>query len=243
MIQDSGRRERLLYHRVVDQVLAVIQDAGLQPGQALPTERELAARIGVSRNVLREGFRVLEGWGLIESRQGSGRYLRRLPASAPDLTGQVSRLEVASIADVLESRALIEDRIIVLACQRRTLPEARRITMLAERLSTWQDNFDFHVAVAAATHNFMLERMLREHMQLLSDLRQRDHYETPEAARVLIAEHRRLAGAIFARDEQTARELLSRHLRHTRRSVGLHDGADLPEDLSEEPDSEEPDRP
>jgi DNA-binding FadR family transcriptional regulator len=215
----------------VDQVLAVIQDAGLQPGQALPPERELAARIGVSRNVLREGFRVLEDWGLVDSRQGSGRYLRQLPSSVPALSTQASQLEIASIADVLESRALIEDRIVVLACQRRTLPEARRITLLAQRLSSWEDNFDFHVAVATATHNFMLERMLREHMQVLSDLHQREHYQSPEAAQVLISEHRILADAIFARDEPAAQELLNRHLRHTRRSVGLGDGGHAPGEL------------
>lgn len=214
----------------MDQVLAVIQDAGLQPGQALPPERELAARIGVSRNVLREGFRVLEDWGLVDSRQGSGRYLRQLPTDVPGLSTQAAQLEIASIADVLESRALIEDRIVVLACQRRTLPEARRITLLAQRLASWQDNFDFHTAVAAATHNFMLERMLREHMQVLSDLHQREHYQSPEAAQVLIAEHKILADAIFARDEPAAQELLNRHLRHTRLSVGLADGAHAPEE-------------
>ena len=214
-----------LYESVVEKLLEHVAAVDLQPGQPFPTERELAAQMGISRNVLREAFRVLEDWGLIQSRRGSGRYLRELPNGLRRARPEIDQLEVASIADVLESRLLLEERIITLACQRRTLAEAREIVLFARRLDTWEDNVEFHCAIAQATHNFMLERMLREHFDLLANLRQRDHYDQPEAARVLLAEHNALAEAIASRDETRAQALIASHLQHTRRSVGVTDEA------------------
>jgi GntR family transcriptional regulator, transcriptional repressor for pyruvate dehydrogenase complex len=222
---EPSSRPGRLYQWVVDRVLEDVAVRGLKPGDALPTERELAAELRVSRNVLREGFRVLEEWGLIRTRQGSGRYLRQLPENLGMQQEPAARLEVASIADVLESRLILEEQIAVLACHRRTLSEIREITRLSNRLTTWQDNVDFHVAVASATHNFMLVRLVREQMQLLEDLRQRDFYSSPEATQTLLKEHRILAEAIAARDADRARETIRTHLLHTLETVGAR-GAD-----------------
>lgn len=79
-------------------------------------------------------------------------------------------LEVASIADVLEARILLEEQIAVLACQRRTGEEARRLLALADRLVSWQDNLAFHCGIAATTHNFMLERLVHQQALLLEEL-------------------------------------------------------------------------
>jgi GntR family transcriptional repressor for pyruvate dehydrogenase complex/GntR family L-lactate dehydrogenase operon transcriptional regulator len=223
VIQLPSTSSDRLYQSVVQRLLDHVASVDLQPGQPFPPERELATQMGISRNVLREAFRVLEEWGLVQSRRGSGRYLREVPSGLTNGRPEIDRLEVASIADVLESRLLLEERIVTLAAQRRTRVEALEIVGLAKRLDSWQDNVDFHVGLARATHNFMLERMLAQHLELLGALRQREHYEQPEAARELLEEHRELADAISSRDEQRARALIANHLRHTRRSVGVAD--------------------
>lgn len=69
--------ERRRYERVVDSLLELIESRGLGPGDAMPTERELADLFGVSRNVLRQAFSVLEERGLLSTLQGSGRYFER----------------------------------------------------------------------------------------------------------------------------------------------------------------------
>ena len=92
--------------------------------------------MGISRNVLREAFRVLEDWGMIQSRRGSGRYLREVATGLSRARPEIARLEVASIADILESRLLLEERIVTLACQRRTLAEAHEIVRLARQLDS-----------------------------------------------------------------------------------------------------------
>jgi GntR family transcriptional regulator, transcriptional repressor for pyruvate dehydrogenase complex len=208
------------YEGAVDRVLEYIATTNMRPGQALPPERDFATVIGVSRNVLRQGFSILEERGLIVTRQGSGRYLREVPDRPRATSMSSTDLEVASIADILEARSLLEVEVAELSCQRRTLAEAQYLRRIAPQLDTWSDNLRFHVAVAASAHNFMLERIVRELASLLGDLHQRDYYDSPDdRRRMLAAEHVEIAEAIMARDVLSARKLVLEHLQHTRTAV------------------------
>jgi GntR family transcriptional regulator, transcriptional repressor for pyruvate dehydrogenase complex len=216
---DRLARPDRLYQSVVEYILDRIAADQLQPGHALPTERELVAALGVSRNVLREGFRVLEARGLIVTRQGAGRYVRRLPDGDAVEQTDIGRLEVASIADTLEARRLLEEEVVGLACQRRSTREAQQIARLAERLSVWNDNVNFHSAIARATGNFMLERLVRDLVAILNELHQRQHYVQSVSPELILSEHRDIAAAILARDADAARLLVRRHLLNTVQSV------------------------
>ncbi|WP_433432813.1 FadR/GntR family transcriptional regulator [Nonomuraea sp. CA-141351] len=205
------------YELVVERVLELVDAQGLSPGQPLPTERELADLFGVSRNVVRQAFGVLEERGIIRTVRGSGRYLRDQSAqTADEHTGSRASLEVASIADVLEARALVEVEVTVLACERRTAEQANQLLLLSSRLTSWEDNLAFHTAVAAATQNFMLERLVREQAKLAGELHIRDRYTDPDELERMRHEHRAIAEAIMARDAEAARALSRRHLTRTR---------------------------
>lgn len=212
-----------LYRSVIDDIIERISVERLQPGDALPTERELATALGVSRNVLREAFRVLEERGLIVTRQGAGRFVRELlPGEEWARFSQRDLLERASIADVLEARIVLEQQVVLLACQRRTTEEARHLCEIAEKLDTWQDNLRFHRSIAKATHNFMLERMVEEQLMLLNELDQRGHYPAGRADAVIaiqLVEHKNIAIAILERDEDEAQQLIRDHLRRARKAV------------------------
>lgn len=206
-----------LYESVVDRVLEVVETRRIQPGQALPTERELAEELGVSRNVLRQAFGVLEERGIVVSRRGSGRYLREVAGTARGASSW--DLEVASIADILEARIILEGHVAALACQRRTMSEARHLIALAAKLSSWEDNLEFHTAIAAASHNFALERLCRQQAELQGELHPRDHYDDADELDRMRAEHHEIAMAIAGRDETTARQLVQQHLERTRSVV------------------------
>lgn len=203
---------------IVDRLLEVAVAGDLQPGDPLPTERVLAEQLGVSRNLIRQGFSVLEERGIVVSRRGAGRYLRQLVGGV-GWNRSMPRLEISSIADVLEARILLEEQVVVLACQRRTRDEADALLAAAGRLESWEDNVEFHVALASATHNFMLERLVHEQANLLGELHQRTHYDDPKELRRMRAEHHEIAAAVAARDQDTARSLLHDHLERTRRVV------------------------
>ncbi|WP_051579729.1 FadR/GntR family transcriptional regulator [Pseudonocardia acaciae] len=218
--------ERLprLYESVVDRVLEVVESRGIQPGGALPTERELAETLRVSRNVLRQAFGVLEERGIVVSRRGAGRYLRDVSGSERGVSS--SALEVASIADLLEARIILEAHVAVLACQRRTRDEAQRLIELAATLSSWEDNLEFHTAIAAASHNFALERMCRQQAELQGALHPRDRYDDHNELERMRTEHHEIALAIAARDEAQTRRLVERHLERTRSVITSADDTD-----------------
>jgi hypothetical protein len=81
--------------------------------------------------------------------------LRVASLQDPDLP---HALETASIVDILEARIILERNCVALACERRTAGEAATINQRASTLTSFRDNMAFHIAIASATHNFMLER-------------------------------------------------------------------------------------
>ena len=80
-MNNIGKRpsRTLLYEEVVNDLYALIDKSQMKPGEKLPPERELTEKLGISRNVLREAFHVLESRGIINSYQGKGRFLRKVP--------------------------------------------------------------------------------------------------------------------------------------------------------------------
>lgn len=66
--------------RAIERIKALIADGLLEPGQRLPTERDLAAQLGISRSSMREAIRALTVLGVLEARHGSGIYVTALKA-------------------------------------------------------------------------------------------------------------------------------------------------------------------
>ncbi|MCD6473102.1 FadR family transcriptional regulator, partial [Candidatus Aerophobetes bacterium] len=71
-----------LYENVIKQIVNLIKNNELKPGDKLPSERELAEKLSIGRASLREAFRVLESRGLIKSRPGRGRFVREIKKDA-----------------------------------------------------------------------------------------------------------------------------------------------------------------
>lgn len=209
------------YEAVVRQVLGLLSRGELTPGSRLPAERDLAERLGVSRNVLREAFRVLEVRGIVRSRAGGGRYIRpdNITATLP-AEGVILRLEHAVIADILESRELIEVQAVRLAAERAGGGSLRAVRAASRDCGdSWEHNVRFHTSIAAATGNFMLERLVRWQMDLLSEVHQRGHYRSPGLTAALLAEHRAIADALAVRDPDAAEAAMRRHFAHTRQAM------------------------
>lgn len=210
-----------LYEGVVRQILGLIASGEVTPGSRLPPERDLAEQFHVSRNVLREAFRVLEVRGIVESRPGGGRRVRaaNIPATLP-AEGIILRLEDSVIRDILESRELIEVQVARLAAARGD--DEARARLLAESRSAglgWEQNVRFHTAVAEACGNFMLERLVRLQMDLLRDAHQRAHYESPGRAAELLRQHRLIAEAIASQDPLAAEDAVRQHFTATRAAL------------------------
>jgi GntR family transcriptional repressor for pyruvate dehydrogenase complex len=204
-----------LIDEVLDKLLAIARSPEFGPGDALPRERVLAEQFGVSRSTIRQAFRVLEDRGVVTTRLGSGRYLREVDA---ERTRGARNLELASIVDIFETRVILESSGAALACERRSTAEAADVRSRAATLEGWADNAAFHRAVAAAAHNFMLERLVAEQIELARQLHQREHYDA-DAIAAMREEHVAIADAVLARDADRARTLMGSHLRASARAV------------------------
>ena len=116
MSEMSPLIKRSLVDQALDQLRLRITEGVWTVGQRLPTEPELSAELGISRNTVREAMRVLAFSGLIEIRQGDGSYLR----AVIDPLDTLKALSRCSLEQARETRHILEVEAIGLAALRRT---------------------------------------------------------------------------------------------------------------------------
>lgn len=108
--------KRSLVDQALEQLRLRIAQGVWAIGERLPTEPELSAELGISRNTVREAMRVLAFSGLIEIRQGDGSYLR----SMTDPLGTMRALSHCTLEQAQETRQILEVEAVGLAALRRT---------------------------------------------------------------------------------------------------------------------------
>lgn len=216
---------------VADQIKDLIARAELLPGARLPAERELAARLGVSRPSLREALVRLEADGYL--RAGARGGLQICDLSAPLLSNPLGELLMRSPQasfDLLELRRDLEAAASAHAAQRADTADRARIDAAFAALSEAAVHGDtgrlaefdaaFHRAIADATHNVALTHVLHGihdliHASMLRSHRLGDEEAGVEAA--LFAQHRAIHAAIQARDAEAARQCTADHLDYVQR--------------------------
>lgn len=217
-------REQRLYERVVDRILALIQDDTWNPGDRLPAERDLAEAFGVSRTVVREAIKVLEARGVLESATGSGIYVRQ-----PDST-MVSRslrmyLQLLGQDDIdlrlVEIRRVLEVETAALAAERATPEQRQELRRLcvemrkhagAPRVLAELD-FQLHQLLAESTQNELFGVLL---MPLIEQLRGHFAYAWEHYAgrplEPIFDQHEAIVAAIEACDASGARQAMASHI-------------------------------
>ncbi|MGM7702312.1 FadR/GntR family transcriptional regulator [Pseudalkalibacillus sp. Hm43] len=183
-------REKM-FVEILNKLKAIIQKDRLQPGDKLPSERELSERLNVGRSSVREALRAMELLGLIETRRGEGTFIKEarnhrlveVLASFILNDGLVKK-------ELTETRQMIEKNAVLLASERRTEAQMDRLEdflyQMEKNDQTGIDSVvdrDFFRIVLDAAHNSLLKRLwveLTEYDQfnedevtyLLSDYRQ-----------------------------------------------------------------------
>jgi len=218
-------RSSSLSAQIVNDVRDSLFGKRLKPGDFLGTEKDLAARFGVSRIVARDALRTLEALGIVEIRMGKGGGARiaygnpRLFAEALavqlDLTG-------VSAAEVMDAQRAIETLGAELAAENATKADIARLrTLLSAADAAIGDldlftrlSRDFHLAVAEASHNRVLVVQLisLEHVSWP----RRNVTATPKLARHILDIHGKLTDLIELRDAAGARALMDDHVKMIR---------------------------
>ncbi|MDE1168766.1 MAG: FadR/GntR family transcriptional regulator [Pseudomonas sp.] len=200
--------KRSLVDQALDQLRERINSGAWAVGQRLPTEPELAAELGISRNTVREAMRVLAFSGLIEIRQGDGSYLR-LNVDPFDTLKALSR---CSLEQARETRRIIEVQAIGLAALRRTDED---LQALHEALNHSGEHYHgdidryidcdlvFHRRLVDAAHNPTLSELYRFFSGVMGSAILHALNHTPRNTSVFHS-HGDLLAAVEARDPERA---------------------------------------
>mgnify|MGYP001544669865 CR=1 FL=1 len=209
---------------IIGQVLRLIEELGVSAGERLPSERDLATQLNVSRPALRESLATLEAMRLITRKPNSGIYLTD-PNTYPSFESVVLRsdhglpLDRDTIIHSMEVRTLLELQAIELACERRTSADLEYLASIVEqthrRLKEKRSILDldemFHLGVVAASHNPVFVQIVHSFYRL-SIIRRRIYFSDKRRCQRSHNDHQAILRAIGARDITVAREVMHKHI-------------------------------
>ncbi len=208
---------------VVAQLQKLILDKKLKVGDGLPAERDLALRLSVSRNVLREALGVLAQRGLVQPVAGRGTFVSSPTAGhITDTLRLMLQLGDVSLEELCHARLLIEPELAARAAGRTSGPDdVVQLGLLMERLDQAHDDalahveadIAFHAEIARLAHHSVFEAIVnavREPVvqSMMVGLK------VPRAINASDEQHRKIYNAIAAAQVDGAREAMDAHMRY-----------------------------
>jgi len=212
-------RRNKVYEEVAKQIERLILNK-LKPGDKLPSERELAEMLRVSRSSIRDAIRGLELMGLVEPRQGAGTIVRELSTESlvnPFANALMRRQEMVS--ELLDFRKMLEPPLAARAATHASPEEISEMDEILQRQEAKlshdetciAEDAEFHYNVALASGNSVVLKVLDILMDLLRDTRERS-LQVKGRAQKSLAGHRRILAAIKRHDGEAAKVAMRRHI-------------------------------
>lgn len=210
---------------VVSQIELLILRGVLRPGERLPSERDLADRLGVSRPSLREAISELQAMGLLASKAGSGVYVADVLSSAfsPALAGLFGK-HTEAMLDYITFRRDVEALAAERAARFGSESDLKVIQTALDRMAGNGDtnpatdaqlDAQFHSSIIEASHNVVMLHVMRAMFGLLSDgifYNRQVMFGQSTTREALLAQHVAINEAIQARDPAAARKAMEAHL-------------------------------
>jgi GntR family transcriptional regulator, transcriptional repressor for pyruvate dehydrogenase complex len=226
-------RPKRLYEEIVEQIRQLMKGGELKPGDKLMPERELAARLQVSRPSVREAIRSLEMMGVVEIRRGDGTFMR--DTNADEIIRPLAMflaVEKGSLLEMFEVRRIFETATARMAAERASDEEVDEIHKALDGMiasfnaqdSERGEEYDiaFHYGIADATHNALLSRLFRtvseEFSRSVSVARRRLYVDEVNPQK-LIEQHRRIYKSIKSHDPDGASAAMLTHLTYAEREL------------------------
>ncbi len=216
-----------LFEDIVRQIQDQIRDGQLKPGDRLPSERELAEMMQVSRNSLREALRTLEIMNYVEIKPGEGVYIKQVRMD--DLLGPLTLAisdDKALLLDLLDVRDLIEAETARRAAIYANAEDIEKIEKIIESAKKTvaaggtgiREDSDFHSAVAEATNNAAYVILMNLIKDSLSLSREATLRIKGQPART-IEDHLKVFEAIRDKDPEKASGLMKNHILKAKRNI------------------------
>jgi GntR family transcriptional regulator, transcriptional repressor for pyruvate dehydrogenase complex len=212
-------RRNKVYEEVAKQIERLILKK-LKPGDKLPSERELAETLRVSRSSIRDAIRGLELMGLVEPRQGAGTIVRETSVDAlvnPFANALKRRQEMVS--ELLDFRQMLEPPLAARAATHASAEDVSEMEEILQRQEQKQsegeaavaEDTEFHYSIALASGNGVVLKVLDIVMDLLRETRERS-LQVEGRPQKSLAGHRRILAAIKRHDAEAAKAAMRRHI-------------------------------
>ncbi|MED5620190.1 FadR/GntR family transcriptional regulator [Ideonella sp. BN130291] len=212
---------RRLYRQIADQIVRLILGGDFPVGARLPSERDLAERLEVSRPTVREALIALEVEGVVEVRVGAGVYVtaRPTPGRTPDPRPAPGPF------DVIRARWLVESECAALAAEHANDVQLDRMKTAVMEMREYTDHTPqgiaadqrFHQCIAEASGNaalLLLVQQLWEQRTGPLYTRLESHFVGRSIWRQAVQEHEALLDAIASREPAAARSAMQLHMKN-----------------------------
>jgi GntR family transcriptional regulator, transcriptional repressor for pyruvate dehydrogenase complex len=215
---ESVRRNKV-YEDVARQIERFILKK-LKPGDKLPSERELSEMLGVSRSSIRDAIRSLELVGMVEPRQGAGTIVKEVSADAVvNPLANALKLKEDLVGELLDFRRMLEPPLAARAATHASADDTAEMEEILNRQeeklrigeSTIPEDTEFHYAVALASGNSVVLKVLDIIMDMLRESRERS-LQVEGRPQKSLAGHRRILAAIKRHDAEGAKDAMRRHI-------------------------------
>ncbi len=215
-------RKNTLVDGVAHELRQMILTGEIQPGEFLPTRKELAAQFGVGLSTVHEAIQALSAVGMLASRPGKGTWVREdvldtliHPAAVQTRLGELNARQV------YEARFVIEVALTEFAAERAAPEDIKRIwdavkameATIADDEAFVKADLEFHLAVARAGHNELLEQFYHLSRKLLSKVIA-EMIKLPNVKQDSIRLQRAIAQAIEQREPGKARQTAVDHMEY-----------------------------
>jgi len=231
---------------VTRQIELLILRGILRPGERLPSERELAERLGVSRPSLREAVAELQNNGLLTAKAGAGIYVADVLGSAfSDGLVRLFSAHDEAVFDYISFRRDMEGLAAERAARLGSDTDLQVIQKIYDKMEAAhtkrnpadeaQLDADFHLSIIEASHNVIMLHMMRSMYQLLREgvfYNRQMMFKQRTTRDTLLDQHRAINEALQARDPAAARAAVEAHLGFVETSLKDQQKADRNEEIA-----------
>ncbi|MTI65786.1 MAG: FadR family transcriptional regulator [Firmicutes bacterium] len=219
-------KNKKVYEHVIEQIQNMIIDGVLKQGDRLPSERELASQLNVSRTSIREALRSLQIIGLIESRQGEGNFIKEnIDETLFEPLSIMFMFNKDKPEDILDLRIAIEVQAAYLAAKRVTEEDKKELENILKKLNKVEKegnekirakyDKEFHYKIAKITGNYFIINLLNNISSLMESFiiyAREKILKAIDDKSLLIYQHERIYNAIITNDSEKAASYMREHL-------------------------------
>lgn len=212
-----------LSEKVVKQIIKLIENNELKPGDKLPPENEFAEKLGVSRGILREALTILQFQGFISRKPKDGTYIREISLEEISADSMVKSLKDSTYIDLIELREALELKAIELAIKRADSKSIYEIKQYLESVNVDDENYsisdyNFHMKIAELSKNVLIMNFIDTSYDLIREMGEKSNHNRRRKIEIF-EEHKNLINAILERDMIKAKDSLRFHLSKVKENV------------------------